>query len=1013
MRALAICCFFLSGASGLIFQVIWSRQFSLVFGSTSLATSTVLTAFMAGLALGSYLAGRLADRLGDPLRAYALAEAGVGLLALGLPGVVAKFGIINAWGYQALGDNWALLTLLRFAASAAVIVLPTTLMGATLPLLSRHFVRNAGEHARVGVRVGTLYAVNTFGAVLGTFIGGFVLLPTFGLSATNRIAAATNIALGLVVMIALARRKSAAKRRSRVDVADPEIAELLAASQHQAVPTIRITALTRRMVITAFFISGAAAMVYQVVWTRALAMNIGSSVYSFTIVLTTFLLGLAGGAAAFGRLSQRSADPVAWLAGIHLAIAVLVGLSQLCIEQLPYLYLFLIDGSRMDADAIMWRQFLMAAAVMLPATFAMGGVFPLTMRIVSQSVERVGRDVGTVYSINTLGAIVGSFLAGFVVIPLLQLQAGIFLGISLSLLLAAGLLPKTLWSRPQKLLGLGTCCALLLTAWAVAHWAKWDLYQVSVGLFRPTVAREALAQRGAWKKPKLVFYRDGVSTTVSVEQWAPDHYSMKNNGKVDASTGDDMPTQIAVGLLPLLMHPQVPALKPDVALIGFASGVTAGSVLQYPVNRLDVVELEPAILQASRFFEAVNNRPLRDPRLRVITDDGRNYLMATARHYDVIINEPSNPWITGVSNLFTEDYFRIAKARLKPGGLFCSWAQMYELGPRRVKSIYRAFLRVFRYVYVFSATTLSSDTFLLGSDKPLRVDIQRLRRAFRIPTVSKEMRRAKIASPDDLLALLLMGPRGAAAFVAGAAVNTDDNALVEFAAPRDLFNHNRYDYYISRVYGHGWSYGRLDDIVTGYKGSEQWARLVRALLAQGRLREAEHLATRVRPTAGPFSKRTLLLFDLISPPDQNNGTFPLTEDGAPLRGPAPPTPLTPGLKQVLRDFPEVQRKHRQGRCESALKLIEAWPEATREALPKDVHLLWGHLAMRCDQARVARNILEPIVSDAAYLQAHPALYFHMGQVYFRNADFGKALRFFEDWIAHRERVGKPVLPPPR
>ena len=176
-------------------------------------------------------------------------------------------------------------------------------------------------------------------------------------------------------------------------------------------------------------------------------------------------------------------------------------------------------------------------------------------------------------------------------------------------------------------------------------------------MFRLALARDVL-ETGRWTDPKLVYYRDGISTTVSVDQWSGKHYSLKNNGKVDASTGDDMPTQITVGLLPMLVHPRAPELRPDVALIGYASGVTAGAILQYPVRRLDVVELEPAIIEASAFFEHVNNRPLDDKRLRLLTDDGRNFLAAGSKRYDVIINEPSNPWITGVSNLFTQRLLR-------------------------------------------------------------------------------------------------------------------------------------------------------------------------------------------------------------------------------------------------------------------------------------------------------------------------------------------------------------------
>jgi spermidine synthase len=1010
VRRVAIVCFFLSGASGLVFQVIWSRLFSLVFGTTTLALSTVLTAFMAGLALGSYLAGRWADRLGDPLRAYALAEAGIGLFALLLPLVVGTFGGLNRWAYQAFPDSYLMLALVRFSASAALIVLPTTLMGATLPLLARYFVSTEAEHARVGIRVGTLYAVNTFGAVLGTFAGGFILLPRLGLSATNSVAACTNLGLAALVMLAYTIRARRARRGQLVQL-EVEVIELLESVRPEPPVVPIVTPRARRLALAAFAFSGGAAMIYQVIWSRVLAMNIGSSVYSFSIVLMTFLIGLAGGAAVIGRLSQRSRNPVGWLAVNHILIVVFVSVSYLLMDKLPYVYLYLIKGSKMQADAVLWRQFLLTALIMLPATFALGGVFPLTIRIAAAGLDRVGKDVGTAYSINTVGAIVGSFLAGFVVIPILQMQLGLFVAISTNLVLAGLLASVAPWSRRLQI-GVGALAALLIATAPMIP--RWNLYMLSVGLFRPSVARDALNQGGKWTKPTLVYYQDGLSTTVSVEQWSAKHFSLKNNGKVDASTGDDMPTQITVGLLPILVHPEIPGLSPDVLLIGYASGVTAGAVLQYPVRRMDVVELEPSIMIASRFFEHINHRPLHDKRTRVIADDGRNFLSATARRYDVIINEPSNPWITGVSNLFTRDYFRIAKRRLKPGGIFCTWAQTYELAPRRIKSIYKAFTEVFPHVYVFSATSLSSDTFIIGSLRELRLDVRKLRRAFAIPSVGKEMRRAKLDGPDDLLALSLLGPRGVRSFVVGAQTNTDDNALVEFAAPRDLYNHKRYDYYVSKLYGYSWMYGRLDDFVVGHQGSEDYARLVRALLRHGRLREAQrYLDTKVKASAGKLSKRAVAVMSLVDPAKDEGGEFALDLGGPALAAPKPPRSTAPKVRaKIASDYPKILAELRSGGCESAIEKIESWPDQTREALGDDFHLLWGYLVYRCKQYRTAVNILLPLSKKPAFVRRRPAVLFYLGKTAWGDADFARAVTNFERWIAVREGKKAPVTTRP-
>jgi spermidine synthase len=1007
MRAVAVICFFLSGASGLVFEVIWTRMFSLVFGATTLAISAVLTAFMGGLALGSYLSGRYADRIADPLRAYAFCEAGVGVAALLVPLVVGLFDGLNGFLYRYFQDHYLILTAGRFLASAGVMLVPTTLMGATLPLLSRLFVQTQTEHRRMGVRVGSLYAINTFGALCGTFAGGFLLLPSVGLAATNRLAAATNIVLALVVGAAyLIRRRLPAPAP-----VDPEVEALLESIGAKDAPPPEVTPLARRVVLLCFALSGAVAMVYQVIWSRVLSMNIGSSVYSFTLVLMAFLVGLATGAAIVGRLSARSGNPIAWLALTHLVIVLLVGVSYVSIDKIPFIFLSLIRNESLGASSVLSSQFLLALLVMLPATIAMGGVLPLTIRIYASGLDRVGKDVGSAYSVNTVGAIIGSFLAGFVVIPVLQLQPGHFAAICVNLAIAATLF----WLAPLRFSTrvLGTAVAVGLVASAL-FLPRWNLNHVSAGLFRLSIARDVI-KTGRWQDPKLVFYRDGISTTVSVEQWSKDHYSLKNNGKVDASTGDDMPTQITVGLLPVLLHPRAPTIPAKVALIGLASGVTAGSILQYPVSRLDVVELEPAITYASVYFEHVNNRPLDDRRLRLVSDDGRNFLQAGTEKYDVIVNEPSNPWITGVSNLFTREYFETGRRRLAEDGIFCTWAQMYEISPRHIKTIYRTFAEVFPYVYAFSAEALSSDTFLIGANRPVKLDLDRLRQAFAIPKLRRELARAKVRGPDDLVALTLLGPGEVHAYAMGAPVNTDDNALIEFGAPYDLYNHKRYDYYISKLYGHDWLYGRLDDFLANYRSSEDWGALVESLLTRGKHRAASRFLSRVRADAGPRSRRAHTLMGLLASREVGEEEVPLFGEGEPPLDPPKEgqTRLKPGeAEKVAREYFLVEQRLKTRHYRQALDLIEGWPERFKEEAGADFQLLWGYLVYKCLDFHAAVNIFETIVEDRAFVRRRPALLYYAGRAFYANADYPKAQTALEEWIAVRDRRGQPPVPPP-
>ncbi len=1006
MRVVAILCFFLSGASGLIFEVIWTRMFSLVFGATTLAISTVLTAFMGGLALGSWLSGRYADRIHDTLKVYALAEAGIGICALAVPLVVGEFHSLNSYLYTTFPGNHALLGTVRFLASSAVMVVPTTLMGATLPLLSRFFVQTDVEQAKVGFRVGTLYAVNTFGAVFGTFLGGFVLLPHLGLSVTNTLAGCVNLFLAVVVLAAYQIRKRLPAPAPMSD----EVAELM--EEYSVLPPVKpdVPPRARKAALVAFGLSGGVAMVYQVIWARTLSMTMGSSVYSFTLVLVAFLVGLAGGAAVVARLANRTRNPVGWLAINHLIIVVLVGASFLLADRLPMVFLFFLKNSNLNDTSVMWAHFGMALVTMLPATFAMGGIFPLTIRIYSSELPRVGQDVGNVYSINTVGAIIGSFLAGYVVIPVLQLQPGTFTAVCLNLAAAVVLGWLAPWPRSRRLTVSGAALALVVVALLLPGW---NVARLSAGLFRLSIARNVLST-GKWEDGgKVIFHKDGVCTSVTVEHWAGDHYSMKNNGKVDASTGDDMPTQISVGLLPLVLHPQAPKLRARVALVGYASGVTAGAILQYPIERLDVVELEPAIIEGSRYFEHVNNKPLNDKRLRLIMDDGRNFLAAGKDKYDVIINEPSNPWITGVSNLFTKEYFEIGKRRLAKGGVFITWAQMYEISPRSIKTIYRTFAEVFPHVIAFSAENLSSDTFLVGSLQPLKLDIKRMRRVFAIDSVRKEMKRALIDRPDDLVALTLLGPSEVRAFTLGAPVNTDDNAIIEFSAPRNMLNHRRYDYYVSKVHGQSWIYGHLAPVITGYQTSEDHANLVHSLLKAGKLREARVFMKKVDAKAGPRSLLVSQILELLETYDVTEIEVPLSEGGrgalAPLKIQASVDPKK--AAKYLAEHKKILSHWRRKNYRTALGMVEEWEESFCEEAGKDFNLLWGFLDYKCQHFHQAVKILEPLWGDAAYAKKRPALLYYLGRAFYGNADYRKGVKALEQWIAYRRKAGKPIAPP--
>jgi spermidine synthase len=492
---------------------------------------------------------------------------------------------------------------------------------------------------------------------------------------------------------------------------------------------------------------------------------------------------------------------------------------------------------------------------------------------------------------------------------------------------------------------------------------------------------------------------------VSVDQWGK-VFSMKNNGKVDASNDADMPTQISVGLLPLLLYHNDHA--PKVALVGFGSGVTAGAVTQYPIASLEVVELEPAIYEASHFFDSVNQRPLENPKVRALAGDGRNFLSQRSDLFDVIISQPSNPWITGVSNLFTREYFQDIKARLRDDGIFCQWAQLYEMAPWNIKAIYRTLADEFPYVMVFAAEDLSSDTILIASRRPINLDVRQIARAFENPIVAAEAKRAGFASPHDVPAFLLLGPEELRSFTAGARINTDDNALIEFAAPRDLLGYAKFDPYLAKIYGPMWPYGRLSELVAGYDGPDRavsMARLARSLLAHGKARES-HLWQRRAEAAGsaPEVAHTRLLLDLVATREDRDPEIALAPDDG-LQPPVLPPGLKPAVaERVVGDYQQIVALVDKNKYASAFKVVDDWPEETwGTKLGKDVEYKAEFYGDAIDE-------LKPLADDAEYVTRRPELLYYLGRAYYANATCAKAVAALERFIDAQSALGRPLLP---
>lgn len=850
--------FLFSGATSLVYETLWERQLHLIVGTSQVAVITVLAAFMTGLALGGFVAGRFADRVRRPLQTYAILEGTIGLYAVLFPFIVGLVEPLYLSFWRAYQPDPTTFAAFQFVLLGLFLLPPTMCMGATLPLLAR-FAATTTEEA--GAQIGRLYGANTLGAVLGVALAGFVLLPGFGLAQTTWITAAGNVALCLAAF-ALGRSagalppveqaekvplvpqaeqadsgaEPASERReaavaagapgvssapestddaetvaTEVETALPEVdddTDLVDAppqSPQAAAPVAAAEAVTEPppwLWITALvgFLAGLASLLYEVSWFRLMVLTLGGSAYAFSIMLLAFLLGIGLGGWAGGRLSDRALSKgglpgvLRLVAGLQLGAAATAWVMMFTYNELPFLFVQVFSLVE-DTPEFLWpAKLLIAVLVMLPPALFMGASFPSLVRAAALSTA-LGKPVGRIYGWNTVGSVLGASLGGLVLLPSYRVQGTVVVAVSINILAALAAGRAAAWARNDRRLVPYTGAWLLAAVWLIGllHWKKppWNPLIMTAGMYKyvSDLTPEERTREGilefAVEPYDLVFYEEGLSSVVTVAS-AKDSGNiwLANNGKVDASTVVDMPTQVMCAHLAFLFRQEAE----EVLLIGLASGITAGSITKHDnIESIEVIELEPAIVEASHFFDEHNSRPLDDPRVELIENDGRNFLnLQPDGTYDVIVSEPSNPWLSGVSNLFTQEFFYLGKSKLKPGGVWSQWVQMYGMDERDLKALLRTFAETYAHVRLFS-TIEDADLVLIGSDEPLVLDANVAARLMeRQPKVKEEMSVVDIDYPEDILTMYQVDRQGILQFASDAPLNTDDNMLIEYSAPLHL-----------------------------------------------------------------------------------------------------------------------------------------------------------------------------------------------------------------------------------
>jgi spermidine synthase len=738
---------FASGAAGLVYQVAWVRLLGLAFGVTIYAISTVLAAFMAGLAIGSLVGGRRADSAARPLRLYGCVELAVGATALLTPWAFRVLQDVYAGAAQVADPAQAPLVAgsLRAALAFAVLLIPTALMGATLPLAVRG-VRAVREIEADRVRgdawsMGLLYATNTAGAIVGCLVSGLVLIGSLGLTETIAAAVGANVLAGLAALLLSLRVSPAQSITRRTAVVDRPIEKI------SVIPLV------------AFAVSGAISLAYEVVWSRILAVLFDASIYGFVLMLATVLAGIAIGGAlggAFVRwrtsraVAQRTFGFLEVGIGLAAVLALLAfgdaytGLTSLRDSQNPLLLRFVRTDLRLMA--------MLCVLTVLPAALLMGATFPVAARLWAAGSDGLGRKLGGVYAGNVAGAIVGSLAAGFILVPVLGAHHSLVLLATANVLVGVALL-------------LGAGQRSLAAACGLAG-------VLVIGLGAGMAPIHEVVFQEHFPDQQLLAYWEGLENTVSVGRDASGIQTLFTNSRGQTNDSPDLVRYHRVmGHLAALL---APSRDPRVLVVGLGAGATPGALAQHPGTQLDVVELSPSVVAAAPFFHVANADVLSRPNVNLVVDDGRNYLLRNRQPYDVVTADVVHPYDAGATNLYSVEYFSLVARSLSPDGIMVQWVSPGTAFEHSL--IIRTFLQAFPH-----ATLWLGGDLLIGSPSPIQLSRSELEARLADPSARESLAEVGFNQAQDVLAQFRGTDAQLHAYVGGSGpVLTDDHPILEF-----------------------------------------------------------------------------------------------------------------------------------------------------------------------------------------------------------------------------------------
>lgn len=750
---------------------------------------------MIGLALGSLIIGKKADNWNIKKIGffYFFIEISIGIYALLLPHFITNLEILYINLFEQISLSFFMSIVLKSTLAMILLIIPTFLMGTTLPLITKYLSQTIDEYSK---NISLLYGLNTFGAIIGTLIAGFYLLENYGISGATYFSATLNFIVAICFAIVF-------------KLISPEDLNIIKQKKSKEKSSNKTFDEFSALLLISYSISGVASMFYQVSWTRSLSLIIGTSTYAFTTMLATFLLGITIGSLFYRYIPHKISRVNLYLFFQFLiVVSVLIGTSF--IDDLPFYYLSLNEMFFQNWNDLHYIRFLLAAIIMLIPTISLGILFPIVCDILISKNKKMTHTVGKTYAYTSLGATVGAILAGLVVIPLIGIQNTIYVGAFLNLFaFIIVLLQFNEITKQKKFSFFGLSIIFYISSVAIID--KWNPKVMSSGVYVYTdnyfnvsnnLSDVNLSKRQIWNLAMnnydLMYYKDGMTDTVAVMKNMHGVISLMVNGKVDASAKSehDVATQVMIGQLPLLLHKN----PKDVFLVGYASGITAGSILTHNIKNLDTAEISSSIVEASKLFNKYNFDPLNDERTNLYIKDARQTLMISNKKYDVIVSQPSNPWIKGQSSLFSYDWYKIVNEHLNDDGVFMQWLPAYHMSEKNLKVIINTVYKSFQTTTLWSSSIAGDLIILASKNKNFNISYDEIKAKFENEKVSKLIEKIGLNKDTLFRDLFLKSNKEIEDYLKDVdkklPINTDDKLITEYTAPKSMVKNNYVDIFI-------------------------------------------------------------------------------------------------------------------------------------------------------------------------------------------------------------------------